>query len=228
MPFPSLPKSWARALRDVVARDEFRALEKFVDEERARANVYPPNERVFAAFERTPFERVKVVLLGQDPYHRAGQAHGLCLSVPRGVALPPSLSNMMKELHDDLGVPPPTHGALEKWADQGVLLLNCVLTVREGEAGSHAGRGWEAFTDAAIAALSDRDRPLVFALWGNAAKKKAKLVDAKKHRVIEGVHPSPLSAWNGFFGSRPYSSINRALAEIGQEPIDWSLTPSRT
>src|SRR5258708_29572325 len=174
MPMRPLPSPAALPLPDVAAADEFRALERFVEEERTRANVFPAERDVFAAFERTPFDRVQVVLLGQDPYHGKGQAHGLCLSVPRGVAIPPSLRNMFEELRADLGIAPPTHGCLEKWADQGVLLLNAVLTVREGEAGSHANKGWERFTDAAIRALSDRDRPLVFALWGNAAKKKSK------------------------------------------------------
>jgi len=223
MPFPPLPGSWARVLRASLERQEHRALERFVDEERARGDVHPSERDVFAAFERTPYERVKVVLLGQDPYHGAGQAHGLCLSVPRGVATPPSLRNMLRELHDDLGHPPPTHGCLEKWADQGVLLLNVVLTVRAGEAGSHAGKGWELFTDDVIRALCARERPLVFALWGNAAKKKARLVDVSRHRVLEGVHPSPLSAWNGFFGSKPYSKIDQALKDIGETPIDWRL-----
>ena len=223
MPFPPLPKSWFEPLRDVVQGEGFRALERFVDEERARGEVYPPARDVFAAFERTPFDRVKVVLLGQDPYHGPGQAHGLCLSVPRGVRPPPSLANMLKELRDDLGIDPPGHGSLESWADQGVLLLNACLTVRAGEAGSHANKGWESLTDAVVRALSSRERPVVFVLWGNAAKKKAKLIDRARHRVIEGVHPSPLSAWNGFFGSKPYSRINDALKEIGERPIDWRL-----
>jgi uracil-DNA glycosylase len=223
MPFPKLPASWSSVLGDVVGSDDFRALERFVDEERARGDVYPPAERVFAAFERTPFDRVKVVLLGQDPYHGPGQAHGLCLSVPRGVKPPPSLANMLKELHDDLGIDPPGHGSLEAWADRGVLLLNACLTVRAGQAGSHAGKGWERFTDAVVRALDDRARPVVFVLWGNAAKKKGKLIDRAKHRVIEGVHPSPLSAWNGFFGSKPYSAINGALKDVGETPIDWRL-----
>ena len=223
MPFPPLPTSWAPVLRDAVESDSFRALERFVDDQRARGDVYPPADQVFAALERTPFEGAKVVLLGQDPYHGPGQAHGLALSVPRGAKIPPSLANMFRELRDDLGIDPPTHGCLERWADQGVLLLNTSLTVRGGEAGSHARKGWEPFTDAIIRALSARDRPVVFALWGNAAKKKAPLVDVARHRVIEGVHPSPLSAHAGFFGSKPFSRINEALKDIGETPIDWRL-----
>jgi uracil-DNA glycosylase len=219
-----LPSAWSAALGDATRSESFCALERFVDEERARGAVYPPERDTFAAFDRTPFDRVKVVLLGQDPYHGEGQAHGLCLSVPRGVRPPPSLANMLKELRDDLGLDPPGHGSLEAWADRGVLLLNACLTVRAGEAGSHAGKGWEAFTDAVIRALDGRARPLVFVLWGNAAKKKGKLIDRARHRVIEGVHPSPLSAWNGFFGSKPYSTINEALRDLGETPIDWRLT----
>ncbi|GAC1521185.1 MAG: uracil-DNA glycosylase [Polyangiales bacterium] len=225
MPFPPLPPTWARVLADVIAQPEHRRLERFVDLERKHARVFPPERDVFAAFERTPFDDVKVVLLGQDPYHGAGQAHGLCLSVPYGVRPPPSLANLFKELHADLGVPIPAHGCLQAWAERGVLLLNAVLTVREGEANAHKGRGWETFTDATIAALSARERPVVFALFGNAARKKAPLV-AAHHRVIEGVHPSPLSAHAGFFGSRPFSAIDRALAELGHAPIDWTLPPA--
>ena len=225
MPFAPLPPPWARVLAETTAREEHRRLERFVDDERKHARVYPAARDVFAAFERTPFEDVKVVLLGQDPYHGAGQAHGLCLSVPHGVRVPPSLANLFKELRTDLGTPTPSHGCLEAWAQQGVHLLNAVLTVREGVANSHKGRGWEAFTDATIAALSARKRPVVFALFGNAARKKETLIDAR-HPVIVGVHPSPLSAHTGFFGSRPFSAIDHALAALGHTPIDWALPPA--
>ena len=213
-----LPPDWRARL----VLDGFEDLERFVAEERRRGPVFPPEEHVFAALVRTPFEAVRVVLLGQDPYHREGQAHGLAFSVPRGVTRPPSLTNMHKELRADLGIDVPDHGSLEAWADRGVLLLNTVLTVRAGEAGSHARRGWEAFTDGVIDALVKRERPVVFVLWGAHAQKKAARI-AAPHRVLLGVHPSPLSAHHGFHGSKPYSAINRALEELGQPPIDWRL-----
>ncbi len=214
----TLPPSW----RTQVSLEGFEELERFVAEERARVRVFPPEEQVFAALARTPFEAVRVVLLGQDPYHREGQAHGLAFSVPRGVRRPPSLSNIHKELRADLGLDLPDHGSLEAWADRGVLLLNTVLTVRVGEAGSHARRGWERFTDGVIDALARRERPVVFVLWGAYAQKKAPRI-APPHRVLRGVHPSPLSAHHGFHGSKPYSAINRTLEELGQPPIDWRL-----
>jgi uracil-DNA glycosylase len=215
-----LPDDWRDHLS--LPPDLLPSLTRFVAEERARGPVYPPEDRVLAALARTPFERVRLVLLGQDPYHGAGQAHGLAFSVPVGVPKPPSLTNMLRELQADLGHPPPAHGSLEAWADRGVLLLNTVLTVREGEAGSHAGRGWETFTDAVIDALMRRARPVVFALWGGHAQKKQKRI-RPPHRVVLGVHPSPLSAHRGFFGSRPFSAIDAALAAVGEPPIDWSL-----
>jgi uracil-DNA glycosylase len=217
----NVPASWRAHLAHLSA-EGFAELERFVAEERQRGPVFPPEEHVFAALERTPYEAVRVVLLGQDPYHAAGQAHGLAFSVPRGVARPPSLLNMHKELHADLGVAIPDHGSLEAWADRGVLLLNTVLTVREGEAGSHARRGWERFTDGVIDALVHRPRPVVFVLWGSHAQKKAQRI-AAPHRVLLGVHPSPLSAHRGFHGSKPYSAIDRALQELGEAPIDWRL-----
>lgn len=222
MPLPDFPPSWAEALTSVRLAPAFEALSRFVDEERALAEVYPPADLVFAALERTPLPDVRVVLVGQDPYHGPGQAHGLALSVPSGVKPPPSLANMFKELASDLGVPRPTTGSLLPWAEQGVLLLNVCLTVRARSAGSHQGKGWEAVTDAVLSAVSARDVPAVFVLWGAAARKKARLVGAP-HRVIEGVHPSPLSAHGGFFGSRPYSRINEALVELGHAPIDFRL-----
>ncbi len=218
-----LPQCWADVLASELTAPYFRALAAFVDAERRGGAVYPPEDDVFAAFARTPLESVRVVLLGQDPYHGPGQAHGLCLSVRPGVAAPPSLANMFKELASDLGHAQPDNGSLVAWARRGVLLLNVVLTVRHGEAGSHRNRGWETFTDAVLRALNARSTPIVFALWGNDARKKSKLVDATRHRVIEGVHPSPLSAYAGFFGSKPYSKINDALASLGHDPIDWKI-----
>lgn len=212
-----IPPAWA----ELVSVDE--SLAAFIADERARVRVYPREEHVFAALERTPPSAVRVALLGQDPYHGEGQAHGLAFSVPHGVARPPSLQNIHKELAADLGHPMPPHGCLECWADRGVLLLNTVLTVRDGEAGSHAGRGWEAFTDSVLTALAARPRPIVFVLWGAHAQKKAKLVDRAPHRVLRGVHPSPLSAHRGFFGSRPFSKINALLSECGEGPVDWSI-----
>ena len=243
MPFPPLPEDWARALSQraplsgalsqraplsgalagSTSAPSFAALEAFVDAERARGAVYPPAAEVFAAFERTPFDAVKVVLLGQDPYHGEGQAHGLALSVRPGVARPPSLANLFKELASDAGIAAPDHGCLEDWADRGVLLLNTVLTVRAKQPGSHAKKGWEALTDGVIRALDARPRPLVFLLLGGPARKKAGLVDRSRHRIVEAVHPSPLSAHQGFFGSRPFSAVNAALAELGEEPIDFRL-----
>jgi uracil-DNA glycosylase len=212
-----IPSPWA----DLVRVDD--ELARFVAAERARGPVYPREEHVFAALSRTAPDAVRVVILGQDPYHGEGQAHGLAFSVPRGVARPPSLVNIHKELAADLGHAIPSHGCLECWADRGVLLLNTVLTVREGEAGSHAGRGWEAFTDSVLDALAQGPRPIVFVLWGSHAHKKAKLVERAPHRVLRGVHPSPLSAHRGFFGSRPFSTTNAFLAESGEGPIDWSI-----
>jgi uracil-DNA glycosylase len=218
-----LPPDWARVLEVEVGSPEFGQLERFVAAERAAAEVLPAEDAVFAAFAHTPFERVKVVLVGQDPYPTPGHAHGLALSVPPGVAAPPSLANMFKELETDLGCRVPDNGCLVPWAEQGVLLLNAVLTLRAGESNSHQGKGWERFTDAVIRALDARPRPLVFALWGGYARKKAKLVDGSRHAVLEGTHPSPLSAHGGFFGSRPFSRINQALASLGEAAIDWQL-----
>jgi uracil-DNA glycosylase len=218
----SLPDDWRAVLADELKQPYFRALKEFVDQEREEQTVYPPEGDVFNAFKFTPYEDVKVLLLGQDPYHGPGQAQGLCFSVRPGVRPPPSLQNMLKELHNDQGCKVPNNGSLERWAEQGVMLLNAVLTVRKGEPASHAGKGWERFTDAVIRALNARPRPLVFALWGGYAQKKKKLIDAPPHRVVTAAHPSPLSA-KKFLGSRPYSAINRALEELGENPIDWQL-----
>lgn len=218
-----IPDDWrSRLALDPSMLAQLAELARFVDAERACARVFPPAGRVFAALESTPFESVRVVLLGQDPYHGEGQAHGLAFSVPRGVRKPPSLANLLKELEADLGLRAPPHGSLEAWAARGVLLLNTVLTVREGEAGSHAGRGWEQVTDAVIDALVARARPVVFALFGAHAQKKAKRI-GPPHRLVLGVHPSPLSAHRGFFGSRPFSAIDAALVAIGDAKMDWSL-----
>ncbi|MGB1699279.1 MAG: uracil-DNA glycosylase [Nannocystaceae bacterium] len=218
-----VPSPWAALLEPATSTPSWRLLHDFLTNERAAHQVFPPSSEVFTALRLTPPSRVRVVLLGQDPYHGEGQAHGLAFSVPAGVKAPPSLRNMFKELRDDLGQPTPAHGDLSSWASQGVLLLNTVLTVRAGEANSHQKRGWEPFTDALIRGLAGRAQPLVFVLWGNAARKKRRLIDAPHHEVLEGVHPSPLSAHRGFFGSRPFSAINAALERLGHPSIDWSL-----
>lgn len=217
-----LPASWQDVLGRELDKPYFTQLTEFVEEECARHRVFPPREEVFAALDATPFDQVKVLILGQDPYHGEGQGHGLCFSVRPGVRVPPSLRNIYKEINDDLGHPVPDNGYLMPWARQGVLLLNAVLTVREGEANSHKGKGWEKFTDAVIRAVSDRSDPAVFVLWGNYAKKKLPLIDAERHAVVQGAHPSPLSA-KLFFGSRPFSRIDTALKEQGHDPIDWRI-----
>jgi uracil-DNA glycosylase len=207
----------------VLAAPAFARLAAFVDEERAQYRVYPAEPDVFRAFRATPFEAVRVVLVGQDPYHGPGQAHGLCFSVPLGVPAPPSLRNVFGELVSDLGVPVPSTTDLSAWAARGVLLLNSVLSVREGEAGSHQKRGWEQLTDAALQALSVRARPVVFALWGKPAQQKRVLIDETRARVVCAAHPSPLSAWRGFFGARPFSAILTALEELGLGTLDFAL-----
>ena len=214
---------WNPVLRGEFAKPYWAELQQFVAAERARATVYPPHDDVFAALHLTPFAEVKVVILGQDPYHGAGQAHGLCFSVRDGVPPPPSLVNIFKELHTDLGIEPPSHGCLDAWARQGVLLLNATLTVRARQAASHQGKGWETFTDEVLRAVNDKPERVVFILWGASARKKRGLVDTSRHVIIESAHPSPLSASNGFFGSRPFSRANAALVEAGREPIDWRL-----
>lgn len=218
-----LPESWRTSLADETSQPYWPALMQFVECERAEHAVYPPADEVFNAFRYTPVESVKVLLLGQDPYPGAGQAHGLCFSVKPGVNLPASLRNIYRELRDDVGAKPVTHGYLKSWATQGVLMLNACLTVRAGAPNSHAGKGWEKFTDAAIRVVNDLPRRVVFLLWGTYARKKAKLIDTARHTIIEGVHPSPLSAYNGFFGSRPFSKVNAALVDAGDTPIDWQL-----
>ncbi len=217
-----LPESWRAALLEEFSRPYYEQLQTFVAQERAEHSVYPPEEDVFNAFKLAPYDKVKVLLLGQDPYHGTGQAHGLCFSVRPGVKPPPSLANMFRELKTDLGCKIPNNGNLVPWAEQGVLLLNAVLTVRAHEANSHKDKGWEKFTDAAIMALNERPEPVVFALWGAYAQKKAKLINPTKNPILTAAHPSPLSAVK-FFGSKPFFKINAALESIGQTPIDWQL-----
>ncbi len=218
--------SWKAFLVDEFTKPYFRSLAEFVRAERESHTVFPAAGNVFEAFKVTPFDRVRVVILGQDPYPNAGQAHGLSFSVLPGVQPPRSLLNIYKELESDLGVKPAKHGHLLKWAEQGVFLLNSILTVRAHEPGSHQGRGWERFTDRVIGLLNARAAPVVFILWGSYAKRKASFLDAQRHMIIEGVHPSPMSAHNGFFGSRPFSAANMALEDLGFEPIDWALPES--
>ena len=215
---------WNPLLRDQFEQPYWADLQAFIEDERRRGPVYPPRDEVFAALHHTSHGATRAVILGQDPYHGPGQAHGLCFSVRPGVARPPSVTNIHRELHDDLGVPPPAHGNLERWAAAGVLLLNTTLTVRGGEAGSHRGRGWERFTDRIIEVLSARAEPLVFVLWGSSARAKRPMIDTGRHGVVESAHPSPLSAHRGFLGSRPFSKVNELLADRGADPIDWTLT----
>lgn len=217
---------WNPILRDEFDKAYWPELMAFVAAERAAGDVYPPHDEVFAALHLTPFADVKVVILGQDPYHGPGQAHGLCFSVNPGVRIPPSLVNIFKELDADLGIPPAPSGDLRPWARQGVLLLNTTMTVRAHQAASHQGKGWETFTDEVIRAVGARDERVVFVLWGSHARKKKALVDRSRHTIIESPHPSPLSAHRGFFGSRPFSAANAALEAAGRTPIDWRLAPS--
>ena len=213
--------SWKEKLAEEFEKPYFQQLAAFVREEYQKYTIYPPGGRIFNAFDSCPFDQVKVVILGQDPYHGPKQANGLAFSVSDGVPVPPSLQNIYKELKADLGVQPPAHGNLERWAHQGVLLLNATLTVRRGAAGSHQGKGWEVFTDAVLRILSEQRQGLVFILWGAYAKRKGALIDRSKHYVIESAHPSPLSATSGFFGSRPFSKANKYLEEKGKTPIEW-------
>ncbi|WP_116995930.1 uracil-DNA glycosylase [Desertimonas flava] len=214
---------WNPVLRAELAKPYWGPLQEFVRAERERHPVYPPHDQVFAALHLTPYADTRVVILGQDPYHGPRQAHGLCFSVSDGVPPPPSLVNIYKELRDDLGIEPPRSGNLESWARQGVLLLNTTLTVRGGAAASHQGKGWETFTDEVIRAVNAKPHPVVFILWGGHARKKKALVDTGRHTIIESAHPSPLSAHNGFFGSKPFSRTNAALEAAGLPPIDWRL-----
>lgn len=221
-----LEPSWKAHLGDYLERPDMRALAEFLrSEKRAGRVLYPSGPEIFNAFAHTPFDKVRVVILGQDPYHGPGQAHGLCFSVRPGVPVPPSLNNIFAEIERDLGIPRPDHGCLTPWADRGVLLLNSVMTVEQGRAGAHQNRGWEGFTDAAIEALNREREGLVFLLWGAYAQRKGRLVDPNRHLVLSSVHPSPLSAHRGFIGNGHFSAANRYLESRGQAPIDWSLPP---
>ena len=218
-----IDSSWYEVLKPQFEAPYFAELKNFLVAERQQYTCYPPGSKIFAAFDATPFDRVKVVILGQDPYHEPGQAMGLCFSVPQGVPVPPSLVNIIKEINDDLGTQiPATCGDLTGWARQGVLLLNATLTVRAHQAGSHQHHGWEQFTDAAIQALAERRHGLVFLLWGSYAIAKRKLIDPQRHHVLTAPHPSPLSAYRGFFGCHHFSRANALLTQQGQEPIDWT------
>lgn len=216
-----IEEGWKKALAPEFEKDYFVRLTDFVRQEYQQTTVYPPGRLIFNAFNLCPFDKVKVVIIGQDPYHGPGQAHGLCFSVNDGVALPPSLQNIFKEIHDDLGMPIPASGNLTRWAEQGVLLLNATLTVRAHQAGSHQRRGWEEFTDAAIRVLAEQKEHLVFILWGSYAQKKGAFIDRNKHLVLTSVHPSPLSAYNGFFGNKHFSRTNEYLVSHGETPINW-------
>ncbi|WP_460764521.1 uracil-DNA glycosylase [Lysobacter fragariae] len=219
-----LEPSWKSRIGDYLQRDDMRTLAAFLRERKAAgARIFPPGPQIFAALDATPFDAVKVVVLGQDPYHGAGQAHGLCFSVQPGTAVPPSLDNIYKEIQRDLGIVRPDHGCLTPWARQGVLLLNAVLTVEEGRAGAHQGKGWEGFTDHIVDALNREREHLVFLLWGSYAQAKGKVIDARRHLVLKAPHPSPLSAHRGFIGCGHFSATNAYLARHGQAPIDWSL-----
>lgn len=213
--------SWNERLRDEFAAPYFKQLVDFVHAEYRQGVCYPPGRQIFNAFNLCPFDKVKVVILGQDPYHEEGQAEGLCFSVADGVAFPPSLQNIFKEIADDLGRPVPASGSLRRWAEQGVLLLNSVLTVRAHEAASHGGRGWEQFTDAVVRAIAERKDGVVYMLWGSYAQRKGAIADPSRNLILKSVHPSPLSAYRGFFGSRHFSQANAYLASHGKEPIAW-------
>ena len=216
-----IEQSWKQRLQIEFDKPYFEQLTQFVRAEYQTRTIYPPARLIFNAFNLCPFDKVKVVIIGQDPYHGAGQAHGLCFSVQDGVQFPPSLRNIFKEIHDDIGTPVPLSGNLTRWAEQGVLLLNATLTVRADEAGSHQRRGWETFTDAVISALASEKQNIVYILWGSYAQQKAAMVDRSRNLVLESVHPSPLSAARGFFGNHHFSRANQYLIEHGKEPIEW-------
>lgn len=218
-----IDNDWLEPLRVEFSKPYYAKLYKFVNSEYREHMIYPKKQDVFAAYDRTPLAKVKVLILGQDPYHEPGQAHGLCFSVNPGIDIPPSLVNIYQELHDDLGCYIPDNGYLVKWADQGVMLLNTVLTVRAHAANSHKDKGWEQFTDATIAALNKQDRPIVYMLWGSHAQKKAAMLDNPKHLVLKAPHPSPLSAYRGFFGCKHFSKANEFLVANGVEPVDWQI-----
>lgn len=221
-----LEPSWLAMLESEFEQPYMKALRSFLVKEKSTGvQIYPPGEQIFNALNTTPFEQVRVVILGQDPYHGPNQAHGLCFSVQPGVRIPPSLQNIYKELRDDLGVPVPAHGCLTHWAEQGVLLLNAVLTVQAGKANSHQNKGWERFTDRVIKLLNDRRQNLVFMLWGSYAQRKGDVIDRQRHLVLQAPHPSPLSAYRGFFGCRHFSQANQYLQQHGLQPVEWQLPP---
>ncbi len=221
---PKIEESWKKVLKDEFQKPYFNKLKQFlVEEQKAGYKILPPANFVFEAFRLSPFEKTKVVIIGQDPYHGIGQCHGPCFSVQKDIAVPPSLHNIYKEIHEDLGLPIPNHGNLEHWAEQGVLMLNAVLTVRAHQPTSHSGKGWEEFTDQVIRTISDQKEQVVFLLWGSFAKSKQSLIDTKKHHILTAAHPSPFSAYSGFFGCRHFSKTNEILRKTGQEPIDWKV-----
>ncbi len=220
---PQIEASWKEVLKEEFEKQYFKELKEFLLQEKSRYAVYPPGGQIFNAFRLTPFDQVRVVLLGQDPYHGAGQAHGLCFSVPPGISKPPSLVNIFKEVERDLGIPVPQNGNLEQWARQGVLLLNATLTVRANQPGSHQRKGWETFTNAVIGKLSEKRVGLVFLLWGKFAQEKEALIDTDRHYLLKAAHPSPYSAYNGFLGCRHFSKTNEILKKHGLEEIDWSV-----
>ena len=219
----NIGNDWDEVLSDLFQSENYKKIREFLKKEYSTYTIYPPMYDIFNAFKMTPYKSIKAVILGQDPYHNEGQAHGLCFSVQKGVELPPSLVNIYKELKSDLGIEPSKSGCLTKWAENGVFLLNSTLTVRAGQANSHSGCGWQQFTDDVIRILNKREKPIVFILWGANARSKKALIDTKKHHVIESAHPSPLSAYNGFFGGRYFSRVNEFLEKNGQGPIDWRI-----
>ncbi len=219
----NIGNEWDALLADEIQKDYYKKLRAFLISEYTTRRIYPPMEDIFNALKHTTYSDVRAVILGQDPYHGPGQAHGMCFSVKKGTPPPPSLQNIFKEMKSDLGIDPPAHGELTSWADNGVLLLNTVLTVREGQANSHRGMGWEQFTDRIIQLLNQREKPMVFLLWGGNARSKARLITNPNHLVLQCAHPSPLSAYNGFFGCRHFSKANEFLTDHGMEPINWKL-----
>jgi len=220
---PRIEESWKAILEGEFDKQYFKELKEFLVDEKSKYAIYPPGGLIFNAFRLTPFDRARVVVLGQDPYHGQGQAHGLCFSVPPGIAAPPSLVNIFKEIERDLGIPVPSHGNLERWARQGVLLLNATLTVRANQPGSHQRKGWETFTNAVIGKLSEKRVGLIFLLWGKFAQEKEALIDTNRHYILKAAHPSPYSAYNGFFGCRHFSKTNEILKKHGVEEMDWRV-----
>ena len=220
---PKIEGSWKEILKDEFSSQYFTELKEFLIEEKKKFNIYPPGKLIFNAFNRTAFEELRVVILGQDPYHGKGQAHGLCFSVPEGISQPPSLLNIFKELKSDLGIPIANHGNLEKWTSQGILLINATLTVSANQAGSHQNKGWEKFSDVVIQKISEKRAGIIFLLWGKYAQEKELLIDKNKHYVLKAAHPSPFSADNGFFGCKHFSKTNDILSRHGLEKIDWRI-----